>query len=172
MYEVDNKDQVIELHEVPRSSVGAPNPIVLAGEHDVFLAYYLQNTPEGWDGTTVRIVGADSEGEPVAVVKFKRCTAHMFGPPNDEAFSGHPLADRGLNPYGVFEVKNSSWIRKLERMNAVHPYHDKQRYMENKKHFIFAFHDTTFECVAEGFTVDVTTGSVKSMVPYMLESVR
>jgi hypothetical protein len=172
MYDVDDKDQVVELKEVPQSSVGAPNPIVLAGEHDVLLAYYLQDTPEGWDGRTVRIVGTDAEGESVAVVKFKRCTAHMFGPPNDEAFSGHPLADRGLDPYGVFEVKNSSWIRMLERMNAVHPRHDKQRYMENKKHFVFAFHDTTFECVAEGFTVEIATGSVRSMVSHMLESVR
>ncbi|MEK6551024.1 MAG: hypothetical protein AABZ50_05220 [Pseudomonadota bacterium] len=172
MYEVDDKDQVIEFKGVPQSSVGAPNPILLAGEHDVFLTYYLEDTPEGWDGTSVRIVGTDTEGEPVAVVKFKHCTAHMFGPPNDEAFSGHPLAERGLGPYGVFEIKNSSWIRKLEKMNAVHPYHDKRRFMENKKHFIFSFHDTTFECVAEEFTVEVSTGSVKSMVPHMLESVR
>jgi hypothetical protein len=172
MYEIDDKDQVVKLTEVPQSSVGAPNPIVVAGEHDVLLTYYLQDTPEGWDGTTARILGTDSEGEPVTAVNFKHCTAHMFGPPNDEAFFGHPLADRGVNPYGVFEVKNSSWIRRQERMNAVHPHHDKMRYMENKKHFIFAFHDTTFECVAEGFTVKVAVGSVRNMVLQMLESVR
>lgn len=172
MYEVDDKDQVIELKDVPQSSVGAPNPIVLAGEHDVLLTYYLEDTPGDWDGTSVRIVGTDTEGEPVAIVKFKHCTAHMFGPPNDEAFSGHPLAERGLGPYGVFEIKDSSWVRKLESMNTVHPYHNKLRFMENKKHFIFSFHDTTFECVAEGFTIEVSSGSLKSMVPRMLESVR
>lgn len=172
MHEVDDKDRVIELEGVPQSSVGAPIPIVLAGEHDVLLTYHLQDTPVGWDGTSARIVGIDTEGEPVAVVKFNHCTAHMFGPPNDEAFSGHPLAERGLGPYGVFEIKNSSWVRKLERMNAVHPYHDRSRFMENNSHFIFSFHDTTFECIAEGFTVEVYTGSVKSMLPRMLESVR
>jgi hypothetical protein len=172
MYEVDRKDQVIELKTAPQSSVGAPIPIVLAGEHDVLLTYYIQETPGEWDGTTVRMVGTDTEGEAVAVVKFKACIAHMFGPPNDEAFAGHPLADRGLKPYGVFEITESSWIRKLERMNAVHPYHDKRRFMENRKHFIFAFHDTTFECVAEGFSVEVMNGSVRSMVPHMLESLR
>jgi len=172
MYEVDDKDQVIELNDVPQSSVGAPNPVVLAGEHDVLLTYYLEDAPEGWDGTSVRIVGTDTEGEPVAVVKFNQCTAHMSGPPNDETFSGHPLAERGLGPYGVFEIKNSSWLRKLESMNAVHPYHDKDRFLENKKHFVFSFHDTTFECIAEGFTVEVSTGSVKSMVPRMLDLFR
>jgi len=77
-----------------------------------------------------------------------------------------------LEPYGVFEVQNSSWLRKLEKMNSVHPYHDKERFMENMKHFVFSFHDTTFECIAEGFNVEVASGSVKSMVPRMLESIR
>lgn len=172
MYEVDDKDQVIELKDVPHSSVGAPNPILLVGEHDAFLVYYLQNTPEGWDGTSARSVGVDTEGEPVAVVNFNRCYAHMFGPPNDESFSGHPLAKRGLRPYGVYEIKDSSWVRKLERMNAVHPYHDRRRFLENRKHFIFSFHDTTFECVAEGFTIERLAGSVKTAVSRMLDSVR
>jgi hypothetical protein len=169
MYEVDERDQVVSLKGIPQSSVGAPNPIVLAGEFDVFLTYYLENTPPGWDGTWLRILDRDTEGEPVAVVTFKRCYAHMFGPPNDEAFSGHPLAARGLGPYGVFEIKDSSWLRKLERMNAVHWRHDEREFLAHRKHFVFSFHDTTFECIAEGFTVQVSTGSVRSMVPHLLE---
>src|SRR5262245_7316578 len=172
MYEVDDKDEVIELETAPQSSVGAPNPIVLAGEHDVFLAYCAQDKSDGWDGTSVRIVGTDTEGEQVAVVSFRRCSAHMFGPPNDEAFDGHPLADRGLRPYGVFEIKGSSWVRKLERMNSVHPNHDKHRFMKGRKHFVFSFHDTTFECVAEGFAIEVSTGSVKGVILRLLEDVR
>lgn len=42
MYEADAEDHVVVLKNVPQSSVGAPNPIVLAGEHDVLLTYYLQ----------------------------------------------------------------------------------------------------------------------------------
>jgi hypothetical protein len=169
MYEVDGKDVVVELEEVPQPSVGAPIPIVLAGEHDVLLTYYLDTSSE-WDGETIRSVGPNTEGEPVLIVKFAACTAHMFGAPNDEAFTGHPLADRGLRPYAIFEVKNLSWIRKLERMNSVHPYHDKKLFLEKRRHFVFAFHDTTFECVAHGFTFNVKTGSVRSMVPLMLEA--
>jgi len=37
MYEVDLKDRVVELEGVPQSSVGAPIPVVLAGEHDVMI---------------------------------------------------------------------------------------------------------------------------------------
>ena len=35
----------------------------------------------------------------------------------DEAFSGHPLAERGLQPYSTFEVLDSSWIRGLMKRN-------------------------------------------------------
>jgi hypothetical protein len=98
MYEIDDKDEVIELDTAPQSSVGAPNPIILAGEHDLFLAYCTEDEADGWNGTSVRIVGTETEGEAVAAVSFKRCSAHMLGPPNDEAFHGHPLADRGLSP--------------------------------------------------------------------------
>lgn len=44
--------------------------------------------------------------------------------------------------------------------------------MEDKRHFVFSFHDSTFECIADGFEIEVTNGSVKSMVPRMLESIR
>src|SRR5262249_17748356 len=75
--------------------------------------------------------------------------AHYFGPPNDEALSGHPLYRKGLRHYGVCEVKNSSWVRALERMNRVHPSHH-PRMFSRYRHFVFTFHDTTFECIAGG----------------------
>lgn len=127
------------------------------------LAYYLQDTPADWDGKSVRVVGESTTGEPVALIEFVRAYAHMFGPPNDEAFSGHPLAARGLGPYAVHEIRDSSWIRGLERMNAVHPEHRPERFAEFR-HFVFAFHDRTFECVAKSFNITVHTGSVAEIL--------
>jgi hypothetical protein len=167
MYQVDEKDQVVELQSVPQSSVGAPNPVMLSDERNLVMAFYLQDTPENWDGTTVRIIGHLSE-EPVAIVEFKFCYAHMFGPPNNETFRGHPLAERGLGPYGAYEVLDSSWIRQLERANSVHEGHRPERFSE-RHHFIFAFHDTTFECVANGFRLTETHGSMESIMPLMAE---
>lgn len=171
MYQVDGNDRVIRLKDVPKSSGGAPIPIVLAGEHDVFLTYYVQNEPDDWDGSLIE-VNPDSEQGFAANIMFKKATAHMFGSPNDETFSGHPLARKGLKPYGIFEVQNSSWIRSLEKVNSVHRYHDKVTYMQNKRHFVFAFHDSTFECVAESFVVEVKSGSVKKMVAEALDTLR
>lgn len=137
--------------------------MILAGEHHLHLVYYLEDQAPDWDGTTVRVVGERTTGEPVALVEFTHAYAHMFGPPNDEAFGGHPLAARGLRPYRVYEVRGSSWIRGLEHMNAVHPYH-RPEHFARYRHFIFAFHDTTFECVAEAFRVSVHTGSVAGVL--------
>jgi hypothetical protein len=72
-----------------------------------------------------------------------------LGAPNNEALSGHPLYSRGLGYYGIYEIIESSWIRSLERMNRVHPSH-KPRHFEELRHFVFTFHDDTFECVARG----------------------
>jgi hypothetical protein len=165
VYAVDDRDRVVELTDVPRSSVGAPCPIVLAGEHSLLVAYYLQDTPPRWDGTTVRVVGVDAEGEPAAIVRFARPYASTFGPPNDEAFDGHPLADRGLGPYRSFEVMDSSWIRGLERMNSVHPYHRPEAF-SRLRHFVLAFHDTTFECVAEGYSHELTSGPLTQVIAF------
>jgi hypothetical protein len=168
MYEVDGRDEVQELADVPQSSVGAPIPFVISDEHRVVLAYYLEDTEAEWDGRTVRVVGPTGASERVAIVRFERCYAHMFGPPNDEAFHGHPLASRGLHAYAAFEVRHSSWIRRLERMNSVHPNHRPDKFCD-RHHFIFAFHDTTFECVADGFDMRVGDGSIETAVPEMLK---
>jgi hypothetical protein len=168
MYEVDNQDEVHELDGVPQSSIGAPVPIIVGDEHRVVLAYYLQARTAGWNGQTVRLVGPTEASEPLAIVRFAFCYAHMWGPPNDEAFHGHPLASRGLHPYGAFEVQKSSWIRRLERMNSVHEHHRPEAFWK-RRHLIFAFHDTTFECVCDGFDVTVSDGAVASAVPQMLK---
>ena len=94
MYTVDERDTILPLEGIPQSDVGAPCPVVFSDEHATIVAYMVR------DSVSPR---ADDN----AFVKFHRCYATMFGPPNDEAFAGHPLARRGLAPYGAFRVENS-----------------------------------------------------------------
>jgi hypothetical protein len=110
------------------------------------------------------MVGVESSKEPAAVISFDRPSIHTFGPPNDEAFSGHRLASKGLRPYGAFEILNSQWIRQLEKVNSVHPRHDPIRYMEGKRHFILTFHDSTFECVARSYSIAYARASIKELL--------
>jgi hypothetical protein len=166
MYEVDERDRVVPLQGIPQSSVGAPLPLIIADEQRVVLAYYTEATDPSWDGKTIRIVDQDQSHEPIALVRFERI-AHMFGPPNDEAFTGHPLAGRGLHPYGAFRIENSSWIRRLERMNRVHEFHKPERFKQFQ-HLVFAFHDSTFECVCRDFEIRTEQGSMLDVTPAML----
>lgn len=168
MYEVDARDQVVELPDVPQSSVGAPLPVVLASEHSVELAYYAEVVDPDWDGTYVRVVDGSTE-DPVILVKFEKAHAWFHGPPNDEAFSGHPLASRGLQPYAAFRIDDSSWVRRLERMNSVHPYHDPKRFGD-LNHYVFAFHDSTFECVAQSFTAIEVLGPLTRVIQEMAQA--
>jgi hypothetical protein len=160
MYHVDQRDRVVELADVPRSDVGAPLPIVVANEHSVTVAYYLRDDPPD---------GASPNEWSRAIVRFRHCRAHYMGAPNDEAFSGHPLAGRGLRPYGAFEVLESSWIREMERRNEVHPYH-RGGWLQSLRHFVLAFHDSTFECVAEGYRSETFRGGAGPAVLRMVEA--
>jgi hypothetical protein len=45
-------------------------------------------------------------------------------------------------------------------MNSVHPYHNKDNFLEGKRHFILAFHDSTFECIANSYAIEKTEGSI------------
>lgn len=166
MYDVDDKDRVVQLETAPQCAVGAPLPLVLADEGHVLLAYIVAEPDPDWDGRTVKSVTPESPGKAIAIVAFQKAYSHMFGPPNDEAFSGHPLAGRGLERYSVAEVEQSSWIRRLAAMNAVHPYH-KSELFADYRHFIFAFHDSTFECVAGNFTVTLLRGSMRDALQQM-----
>jgi hypothetical protein len=138
MYTVDDRDEVLNFDGLPYHSAGAPEPQLLANDYSLVLAY--ETAPSG---------------EEYAIVKFAHPHAHYFGSPNDEALSGHPLAKRGLRAYGIFEIRNSSWIRAMERMNRVHVHHDARRF-DALRHFVFTFHDTTFECVANGVSLAAT----------------
>jgi hypothetical protein len=152
MYSIDDGDEVVETKEIPFANPGAPELVVFATDGRVVLSYGVPGLDVGQRGPDGRMLLPEDIPpgyDPVALVEFEMPRAHLLGPPNDEAIEGHPLASRGLRPYGTYEIKNSSWIRSLERMNRVHPMHRPARY-SRLRHFVITFHDSTFECIAEG----------------------
>lgn len=145
--------------------------MLVASEHALHVAFYGEPAEPDWNDTTTRIVDSNSIEEQVILVTFEHSSAHLFGPPNDEAFSGHRLVAKGLEPYGAFEVLHSEWIQQLETMNAVHPRHDKARFLEGKRHLILTFHDSTFECIARGYRVEFAKGSLKQAIQTIVGSI-
>ena len=148
MHTADNHDRVHELPDVPLPSSGAPNPIVLADE-DTLVITYLTATPSIGRGAGS---GVPPEDDVATIVVFRQCYASHFGPPNDETFASHPLADRGLLPYGAFEVQSSSWLRDLEVRNRGHARHDPQLFQQ-LRHWVWTFRDSVLECAALTYTV-------------------
>src|SRR5262245_10262930 len=90
VYDVHSPDMVIELHDFPPCDPGAPMPALAATDGYLRLGYIT--------------LGEGNTDELIVVVTFDRPYAHFFGPPNDEAFAGHPLYERGLRPYGAYRI--------------------------------------------------------------------
>lgn len=89
------------------------------------------------------VTDADTEGKPdiVSILRFQQPSIWKFGDPDENGQPFHPLADLGLMDFYAFEVENSEWAHK----SITGTY--------TIKHFIVLFHDSTFEILADGYSV-------------------
>ena len=102
----------------------------------------------------------------MGVIEWLSCGGAVLGGLNDEAFHGHPLWRSGLKDlrgYASAEVIGSRWIDEWEKANRVHEYHDPKAFA-GYRHFLIQFHDSTFECVAEGFISYRTRQSMPALL--------
>lgn len=129
---------VISLEDVPPCDPGAPMPMVVSDGWTTWLTYHFAGHSDNR-----------------ALVTFEGVDSVLFGGPNDEALSGHRLANNGLRPYAFQEVLRSSWIADRERENSVHERHE-PGWHARLRHFVFTFHDETFECLAWSYAVGAT----------------
>ena len=83
-----------------------------------------------------------------AVVSFLRIAGYKLTDISDEIIEGHALIGKGLKAYGSFVVKNSSWLRELQSVDAVHPQHDPERWRKSQ-HYLLCFKDRMFEAIAQ-----------------------
>jgi hypothetical protein len=118
---------VVLVDSWPQPST-SPEPIVFATDTQLFLRYI-------------------ASGGEIAVIHFPLVKEIQFGSPNDEALGGHPLMGLGLKHYRIHRIDNSPWLAELERRNAIHPRHDKQRFLTDAVHYVFTFQDSTLECI-------------------------
>ncbi len=153
-------DQLRELDDLPVCDIGAPLPHVVAGEGVLHLLYYTPHRDPAWDGSYATVIDSNSQFDPVAVVSFDKPLAHLCSAiPDEETCMGHPFGSLGLRPYTPFEVVHSSWIRSLEAARSVNPYHWRGLF-DKARHFLFVFHDSSFECIAAGYRVELSRDSM------------
>jgi hypothetical protein len=144
--------------------VGAPLPHLLCSDTRTFLTFYIAEVDPEWDGTYVTVRNpADVDAELLALVEFHHCLSAKLGSPNDEVFHGHPLWGKGLQPYSAQWVEHSPWLAEVQKINQVHRQYAPDTW-RRLKHYIFWFHDTTFECLAASYHVEVFHESMSAML--------
>lgn len=139
-------DDIVELNLGIRPEAAVSGAVCLQTEAGTFLTFNATR-PTGRMGP----YGEYYDDAGTAVVEFKRCLVSRFGYPNDEARWGiPPYKDVS---YGIYEVRDSTWIKDVVRLNRYRFPWTKDDYV--RRHFIFAFHDDTFECLADDLALEV-----------------
>ncbi len=118
--------------------------------------------------TTTGVDPAAADAYDLAWVRFDRVAAVLLGPPNDEAISGHPLWNDGLETYQFHRVENSAWSVEYETRNRVHPNHRPESWKQDV-HYIFTFHDKTLECLADGHTVGLIRSTMRDQLHVLVD---
>ena len=126
---------------LPEAAVSGP--VLLQSEDAVVLTFNAMR--QRHDGRR--------EDAGTGIVELDLCSLTKFGYPNDEALPGHPLHDRGLDAYGVFEVCNSSWIKLMTEPNRVAFANSRD---STRRVVFFTFLDSTFECIARGLRASLS----------------
>lgn len=150
-----------EMYAIPcdfpvKWDIGAPLPFLLCNDYRTFLTFYVSEPDPVWDGTYVTVIDPSSQEEAsLCLVTFNNCVSAKLGHPNDEVLSGHALYGRGLEGYTAQIVINSPWIKEVAKNNSVHRGDDPQGW-NSLYHYVFWFHDSTFECLAKSYEVELS----------------
>ena len=164
-------DTAVPEHGAPRPCYGAPLPFTISEEERLLLAYYVEPIVGEPPGMGPPVVVSSSTEAEIAVIDFWNPHAFFSAPVSDEVFDAHPLAYRGLSAGGVFRVDESSWIRRLVAIQYAHRRPLPGVY-DQSKHYIFAFKDSIFECVANGYEVLLRRGSMDRIEVEMIQRMR
>lgn len=154
-----DRDQVVELQLGIRPEAAVSEALLFQTEEMTHLLF-----------SAMRVVHHTSAPDTIedagtAIVEFTRCLATRFGYPNDEARWGIPRFAHA--PYGIYEVSCSTWIEDVVRLNRFRFPQTRDDYV--KKHYLFTFHDSTFECLADAMKLELTTEAPRVIVQRLAE---
>jgi hypothetical protein len=160
----NNEEYAVRIDFPVQWDTGAPLPHLFINDYCAYLSFYIYEPDPKWDGTYVNVVNpSDKAPASLALVEFKSCSIAKLGAPNDEAFYGHPLEGKGLEGYAPLVVKNSKWLEEIKSINKVHEYYKEEHWL-NRNHYLFGFHDSTFECIADSFEVSLYNTNMASLM--------
>lgn len=123
--------------DVPPMDTGVPVPRLVSDGASAAIVY--------------RTPGRTMEEMVPAAVSFFGISHMTFGYPNDEGLVSHPLEKYGLGYYDLQEVYESPSIEQFIEMLKVT--YSPETDFSGLRHFIWVFHDETFETICSGFKV-------------------
>ena len=129
-----------KLFDIPEPEMGAPQPFVLASEYSLSICYH-QAKASFYQGEIVTDDAIKGKPDLVSILRFKYPQIFKFGNPNEDEQPLHPLAEIGLMDFYAFEVEESNWANRSLAGEYIN------------KHFIILFHDSTFEIVADSYSM-------------------
>ncbi|MFC5863821.1 hypothetical protein ACFPT7_16050 [Acidicapsa dinghuensis] len=110
-----------------------------------------------------------TKSKQLALVVFRRIGAYRVLALGDDDADEHPLAGKGLRPYGIFEVMNSGWSQEVNSIrDKREPYPAATRRITANHHYFFYFKARTFEVLAESFEVLGTFSSQEDAYAHVL----
>jgi hypothetical protein len=158
-----NQETAVVLDYPYPWDTGAPLPHVISDGQRTILIYYINEHNPKWDPASMKIIDLQTgHGDITALAEFTNCYNYKFGGINDEVINGHPLHEHGLEAYEAHVIINSEWLKNQEKINSVHTNYSHNLW-ETRKHFIFTFHDEMFECIADGYKVEIFKGRIRSV---------
>jgi hypothetical protein len=156
-------ETICELDLGCRPEAAVSGPVLVQTERSTFLTFNAMRPTDEMSPYG----GPYMEEAGFALVEFERCAITKFGYPNDDAWGGIPRT-RELS-YGIFEVHNSNWIRELDALNR-HSFPNTPD-DTSSRHFLLLFHDSSFECIADGIKLELVDGPYKNVFARIAERV-
>jgi hypothetical protein len=156
MYVINKKDNIEQLPDVPMMDVGAPQPIVISNDTDLVLGYNISSRSPNSYPNHVEVVDGGLGNGRFALIRFWRVVSSVAGDPNEDNIHNHPLHEKGLKAYMAVKVVNSSWLTLAKETYKISD--------EKLNHFIFTFHDSSFECFARSYWVTVLRGCDEDVI--------
>lgn len=164
-------ERVVELDLGVSPEAGVSGAVLLQSEESAVLLFNAIAPSR-----TRRLGDLGPRYEPAgsAAVTFEGLEECRFGGPNDEGRPEHPLYDKGMRdlPYAICEVLSSRWAAERATRNEatarrIWGERFQKTYASRSfelRHFVFLFHDSTFECLASKIEVAVSPQPVNELV--------
>lgn len=156
-------ESIIELELGCRPEAAVSGAVLVQTEYNTFLTFNAMRATDRMSPYG----GPFMDDAGIALIEFEMCSVTKFGYPNDEAWGGIPRT-RGLS-YGIFEVQNSKWIRELTALNR-HSFPNTPDDV-GSRHFLFLFHDSSFECIVTGMKLELFDGPYRNVFARITERV-